>query len=64
MSSFYIIIIIGSITLTKKFRELFTSIKQKRKEKITIDIFSIFLVVLLIVTLFSMKYYFLNDSKP
>ena len=64
MSSFNIIIlIIGSITLTKKFRELVTSINQKNKEKITVDIFFILLVVLLIAILLALKYYFFDVSR-
>ncbi len=49
---FYIIIlIIGSITLSKKIKELSTSVKTKNKSKIKVDIFFLSLTVALIVLL-------------
>jgi hypothetical protein len=52
MSSFYIIIlIIGSLTLSRKIRELAVSVKKGNKEKIKVDLFFLLLTVSVIVLL-------------
>jgi hypothetical protein len=53
MSTTYyvVILLIGSMTLSKKIRELATSIKTQNKEKIKVDIFFLFLTVALIALL-------------
>jgi hypothetical protein len=46
-----VILLIGSITLSKKIRELATSVKTSNKEKIKVDIFFLILTVLVIALL-------------
>ena len=46
-----VILLIGSITLSKKIRELATSVKTSNKEKIKVDIFFLALTVLVIAIL-------------
>jgi hypothetical protein len=46
-----VILLIGSITLSKKIRELATSVKTSNKEKIKVDIFFLVLTVLVIALL-------------
>ena len=45
---YVIILIIGSMTLSRKVRELATSIKAKNKDKIKVDVFFLFLTILII----------------
>ena len=51
-SSYYIVILlIGSVTLAKKIKELSISVKTQNKEKIKVDIFFLLLTVALIALL-------------
>jgi Ca2+/Na+ antiporter len=51
-SSYYIVILlIGSVTLSKKIKELSISVKTQNKEKIKVDIFFLLLTVALIALL-------------
>jgi hypothetical protein len=52
MSSFYLILlIIGSLTLSKKIGELTVSVKQGNKEKIKVDVFIPLLTIAVIIIL-------------
>ncbi len=52
MSTFYLmLLIIGSLTLSKKIGELVVSIKKRNKEKIKVDVFFLMLTVFVIAIL-------------
>lgn len=56
MSAYYtIILIIGAITVSSKVKQLIESVKARNKEKISIDIFFLSLVLALIVSLIALK---------
>lgn len=52
MSTFYLILlIIGSMTLSRKIGELTISVKQGNKEKIKVDLFFLLLTIAVIIIL-------------
>lgn len=52
MSTFYLILlIIGSLTLSKKIRELVISVKNGNKEKVKVDVFFLLLTIVFIALL-------------
>ena len=56
MPTFYIILLlIGSLTLTKKINELVSSIKRRNKEKIKVDILFLLLTLFVIGILLYLK---------
>lgn len=64
MSAFYIILLlIGSVTLSKKIAELRKSIKTGNKEKMKAAIFFLLLTIVIIAALIAIKKIYLSTAS-
>jgi hypothetical protein len=58
MSAFYLVLlVVGSKTLYSKISQLVSSIKQRDRERISVDLFFLFLSLALIIGLIFLKEY-------